>query len=147
MTMDRRHLENIASRMLLDLGVDPALLGFRNLRTALCEIVLNPGTRYAMTTELYPKVAAIHETTWTRVERTIRHSIEMLFTNGDVDVIARYFGNSVRSSGVPTTGTFISVLAEHMQYQIEYFEKHEAELDFARLWPAGLEGGIDHAAT
>ena len=79
---------------------------------ALLMVVENRTFIDNITFGLYPQLAVIFETTPSRVERAIRHLIEVTWTRGDWDVLNRYFGNTVSAEkGKPTNGEFLARLA------------------------------------
>lgn len=73
-----------------------------------------------ITKELYPAVAEVYSTTPSRVERAIRHAIEVGFSRGDLDLIENYFGNITDSSkGKATNGEFIATVADRLSMNIK----------------------------
>ena len=70
----------------------------------------------SITKELYPSVAKAYGTTSSRVERAIRHAIEVAWDRGDVDVINSYFGYTVQSTrGKPTNSEFIALISDNLR--------------------------------
>ena len=99
-------------RILLELGVPETVQGHGRLVTAICAVIQNPDLLNAIAGELYPLVAVKHQTTWSRVERSIRHAIEAGWDRFDFEVQARYFGNTVSpAKGKPTNKEFIARVA------------------------------------
>lgn len=97
---------------LLEVGVPDSLIGHSYLMTALELVVMEPSLANAITTKLYPRIAAMHLTTPSRTERAIRHAIEVAFDRGDLDVLRQYFGNTISLTKVkPTNGEFIARMA------------------------------------
>ena len=75
---------------------------------------------HSITFGLYPQVAAHFDTTAGRVERAIRHLVEVTWTRGDVEVLQRYFGNTVSpEKGKPTNGEFIARMANVLRQRLE----------------------------
>ena len=104
-----RGLEYDVRRVLLDIGVPENIYGHRYLVKALCLTVRRPSLVGWVTKELYPEVADEFRTTPARVERAIRHAIEVAWEQGDLDTLQRYFGNTISpSKGRPTNSQFIS---------------------------------------
>ena len=69
---------------------------------------------------LYPSVAKKHGTTSSRVERAIRHAIEVAWDRGDVDVLNSYFGYTIHSSkGKPTNSEFIAMISDKIRLQLK----------------------------
>jgi two-component system response regulator (stage 0 sporulation protein A) len=99
-------------RILLKIGVPDNLLGHSYLVSAI-ELVADDATLgRAITKELYPKLAGMHLTTPSRVERAIRHAIEVAWNRADLDVVLQYFGYTVSiDKGKPTNSEFIARLA------------------------------------
>ena len=72
---------------------------------------------------LYPQIAAKFDTTASRVERGIRHLIEVTWTRADMDILCGYFGNTVSPDrGKPTNGEFIALIADRLQLQLKSAE-------------------------
>lgn len=105
---------------LLDVGVNPGLLGYDYLKTGI-EMVCNDRQYLRnMTGKLYPDIADSFGTTASRVERAIRHSIETAFNNMTTNTMKKYFGNVVSvSSGKVTNTTFIAVMVEHISEDLQ----------------------------
>ena len=85
-----------------------------------CDLALffeeNPELLHAVTKILYPTVAKNNKTTSSRVERAIRHAIEVAWDRGDVDVLASYFGYTIQNSrGKPTNSEFIAMIADKLR--------------------------------
>lgn len=108
-------VENIIINTLLDLGVPAHIKGYRYLVTALSLVIENPDIQEAITKELYPQIAKTHNSTGSRVERAIRHAVECAWDRGDLDVLKRYFGNTISCcKGKPTNSEFIAQVAVHI---------------------------------
>jgi len=73
----------------------------------------------SITKQLYPSVAKKFETTSSRVERAIRHAIEVAWDRGDVDILNSYFGYTIHNSrGKPTNSEFIAMIADRLRLQM-----------------------------
>ena len=73
-----------------------------------------------MTKQLYPSVAKMYETTSSRVERAIRHAIEVAWDRGDVDVLNSYFGYTIHNGrGKPTNSEFIAMISDKLRLQLK----------------------------
>ena len=73
-----------------------------------------------MTKQLYPSVAKRYETTSSRVERAIRHAIEVAWDRGDVDVLNSYFGYTIHNTrGKPTNSEFIAMISDKLRLQMK----------------------------
>lgn len=100
-------------RLLLKCGVPQHIKGYQYLGTAIEAVIEDAKRIDAVTKLLYPLVAKAHDTTPTRVERAIRHAIEVAFDNMDLDFAMEMFGYSVDARrGKPTNSHFIAALAE-----------------------------------
>ena len=74
----------------------------------------------AITKVLYPQVAKTFQTTPSRVERAIRHAIEVAWDRGDLDTLQRFFGYTVSNTkGKPTNSEFIALIADKLQLQLK----------------------------
>ena len=75
----------------------------------------------SITKTLYPKVAEAFSTTPSRVERAIRHAIEVAWDRGDLETLQKYFGYTVSNTkGKPTNSEFIALIADKLQLQLKY---------------------------
>lgn len=107
-------------QLLVELGTPAHLKGYKQLQTAICMAVDHPEYISAFTTKLYPSVAEEFHDTSSRVERAIRHAVEVTWDRGDFDVLQQYFGNTVScSKGKPTNAEFIARAAEIIQMRIQ----------------------------
>ena len=112
--------ENMLRGMLLDLGLPDHLIGSEYLVKAILLVSEDRKWIDNITYGLYPRLANIFDTYPSRVERAIRHSIEVLWTRGDRDVLYRYFGNSINpEKGKPTNGEFISRMANILRMRMK----------------------------
>lgn len=103
---------------LLDIGVPDHIIGHRYLVTALTIAVKDQNAVHAITSYLYPAVAEQYNTTGSRVERAIRHAIEVAWDRGDLEVLAKYFGNTVSGTkGKPTNSEFIARISNVVRAQ------------------------------
>lgn len=103
-----------------ELGVTFNLVGRKYLETAIL-MVLEKG-EMSITKELYPEIAKKHNTTASRVERAIRHSVEVCVDNTDIETMEKYFGNTISAyTGKTTNSSFIYGVAKY----IEVFESEE----------------------
>lgn len=99
----------IARNLLFELGVPEHILGSRYLIKALELAVQDKNLIDSMSKGLYPAVAQCFDATDKRVERAMRHAIEVSWDRGDIDVLQRYFGFTVSSvKGRPTNSEFIA---------------------------------------
>lgn len=99
-------------QVMLDLGVPDSLIGHPYLERAIEMAVENIDNIRAITKEMYPNIAKEFHSTPSRVERAIRHCIEVAWERADIDILAKYFGNTVSpSKGKPTNREFIARIA------------------------------------
>ncbi len=104
--------EAILRRILLELGAPDHLLGHDYVVQAVLMVLHDRMYINNITFGLYPQVAARFDTTAARVERAIRHLVEVTWARGDLEVLGYYFGNTVSADkGKPTNGEFIARLA------------------------------------
>ena len=101
-----------------EIGVPAHIKGYQYLREAIIIAVENMEVINAVTKVLYPEVAKRFNTTASRVERAIRHAIEVAWDRGDLDVLQKYFGYTVSNvKGKPTNSEFIAMIADRLQLQ------------------------------
>ena len=113
-------VEDVILAMLAELGTPAHIKGHGFIITGLTLLVDTPDAINAMTKELYPFIAKHHKTTSSRVERAIRHAVEVTWDRGDLDVLARYFGNTVRmDKGKPTNSEFMAQLAIYIRQKMK----------------------------
>lgn len=102
--------------ILKELGIPAHLCGYKYISDAVESISGNPRKLKNIVKEVYMDVAKKNNTTYTRVERGIRHAIEVCFERGDVDLIEKMFKFSYRAEkGRPTNKEFLSVLCEKLE--------------------------------
>ncbi len=113
-----RELELTITNILHQIGVPAHIKGYHYLRDSIILSVKRPEIINAVTKELYPSVANKHDTTPSRVERAIRHAIEVAWDRGDVDVLNSYFGYTIHNSrGKPTNSEFIAMISDRLRLQ------------------------------
>lgn len=101
--------EYLIRELLLELGAPDHLVGHPYTIQAILLVVQDRTYIDSITFGLYPQLAVMFDTTAARVERAIRHLIEVTWTRGDLNVLNRYFGNTVSAEkGKPTNGEFIA---------------------------------------
>lgn len=112
--------EKLIREILLELGAPDHLVGHPYVIEAILLVVEDRTYIHNITFGLYPQVAANFDTTAARVERAIRHLIEVTWTRGDWEVLSRYFGNTVSpDKGKPTNGEFIARIANTVKQRIK----------------------------
>ena len=104
--------EYLTRQLLLELGAPDHLIGHPYTVRAVELVVSDQMYINNITFGLYPQLAAEFDTTPARVERAIRHMIEVTWSRGDLDILEKYFGNTISASrGKPTNGEFIARIA------------------------------------
>jgi two-component system response regulator (stage 0 sporulation protein A) len=112
----RQNLETHVTAIIHEIGVPAHIKGYQYLREAILIAVEDMDVINAVTKVLYPEVAKRFGTTASRVERAIRHAIEVAWDRGDLDTLQRYFGYTVNSAkGKPTNSEFIAMIADRLQ--------------------------------
>lgn len=118
--VDENFLRKEITKLLHTLGMPTHVLGYEYSREAILIALGNKGILKGMTTELYPAVAQAFNTTPSRVERAIRHAVELAWDRGDLDTIQKFFGFTVSSKkGKPTNSEFLSALADHLRLELQ----------------------------
>ena len=108
-------LESRITEILHEIGVPAHIKGYQYLREAIMLTVEDMDVINAVTKVLYPEVARKFGTTPSRVERAIRHAIEVAWDRGDVETLQRFFGYTVSGiKGKPTNSEFIAMIADHL---------------------------------
>ena len=106
--------------ILHEIGVPAHIKGYHYLRDSIIMAVERPEIINAVTKQLYPSVAKKYETTSSRVERAIRHAIEVAWDRGDIDVLNSYFGYTIHNDrGKPTNSEFIAMISDKLRLQIK----------------------------
>ncbi len=101
------------------IGVPAHIKGYHYLRDAIIMSVLDSEMINAVTKRLYPSIAKKYATTSSRVERAIRHAIEVAWDRGDVDILNSYFGYTIHSlRGKPTNSEFVAMISDRVRLSI-----------------------------
>ena len=109
--------EKLAS-LFLTIGIPAHIKGYQFLRTAVKMVVDNPDMINRITKELYPSIGKCYNTSASKVERAIRHAIEVAWDRGDLDTLQRFFGYTVSNTkGKPTNSEFIALIADKLQFE------------------------------
>jgi len=113
-------LEALVTAIIHEIGVPAHIKGYQYLREAIRLTVEDMEVINAVTKILYPEVAKRFNTTASRVERAIRHAIEVAWDRGDLEVLQKYFGYTVSNSkGKPTNSEFIAMIADRLHLQLK----------------------------
>ena len=109
----KEHLETDITKMLHELGIPAHIKGYQYLRDAISMVVRDREMMEAVTKILYPEIAKKNYTSSSRVERAIRHAIEVAWGRGSLEVIAELFGYTISTGkGKPTNSEFIALIAD-----------------------------------
>lgn len=109
-------LESQVTKVFHQIGIPAHIKGYQYLRTAILMTVKDNEVINSVTKILYPSVAKQYATTSSRVERAIRHAIEVAWDRGDVDTLNSYFGYTIQTSrGKPTNSEFIAMVADNLR--------------------------------
>ncbi|MFA6729478.1 MAG: sporulation transcription factor Spo0A [Eubacteriales bacterium] len=109
-------LESQVTKIIHQIGVPAHIKGYQYLRTAIIMAITDTDIINSVTKVLYPTVAKQYSTTSSRVERAIRHAIEVAWDRGDLDVLNSFFGYTVQNSrGKPTNSEFIAMIADNLR--------------------------------
>ena len=111
-------MEAMVTSIIHEVGVPAHIKGYQYLREAIILAVEDMDVINAVTKVLYPEVAKRLGTTASRVERAIRHAIEVAWDRGDLETLQKYFGYTVSNvKGKPTNSEFIAMIADRLQLQ------------------------------
>lgn len=117
---DAYSIEVKVTQILHEIGVPAHIKGYHYLRDSIMMSVENPEIINAVTKQLYPAVAKKYDTTSSRVERAIRHAIEVAWDRGNVDVLNSYFGYTIHNDrGKPTNSEFIAMISDRLRLQLK----------------------------
>ena len=109
-------LESQVTKIIHQIGVPAHIKGYQYLRTAILMTIEDNEVINSVTKILYPSVAKQYQTTSSRVERAIRHAIEVAWDRGDVDTLNAYFGYTIQNTrGKPTNSEFIAMIADNLR--------------------------------
>ena len=116
----QQDLECIVTDIIHQIGIPAHIKGYHFLRYAIMLCVDDNEMINCITKLLYPTVASKFKTTSSRVERAIRHAIELAWDRGDVDVLNSYFGYTIRNTkGKPTNSEFIALISDKLRLQLK----------------------------
>ena len=114
-------IETQVTKIIHQIGVPAHIKGYQYLRTAILLTIKDSDIINSVTKVLYPSVAKKYQTTTSRVERAIRHAIEVAWDRGDVDTLNSYFGYTIQNSrGKPTNSEFIAMIADNLRLKYKY---------------------------
>lgn len=118
--MSDRNLEIYVTNMIHSVGVPANIKGYQYLRDAIILSIHDTELINAVTKQLYPQVAQMHQTSASRVERAIRHAIEVACMRGNEEVLYHLFGYTVNNAkGKPTNSEFIAMIADKLRLELK----------------------------
>ncbi len=116
----QRSIEINVTKMIHSVGVPANIKGYQYLRDAIILAICETDLINAVTKQLYPRVASNHNTSPSRVERAIRHAIEVACIRGNDEVLYRLFGYTVNNAkGKPTNSEFIAMIADKLRLEMQ----------------------------
>ena len=110
----------MVTEIIHQVGIPAHIKGYHYLRSAIILSIKNPDMVNSITKILYPTVAKMYQTTSSRVERAIRHAIEVAWDRGDIDTLNSYFGYTINTGrGKPTNSEFIALIADKLRLRLK----------------------------
>lgn len=111
-------IHTVISGIIREIGIPAHIKGYRFLREAISMVCEDISTLSGITKTIYPTIADKFKTTPSRVERAMRHAIEVGWTRGNIDTISQVFGYTVHTSkSKPTNGEFIAMVADKLRVE------------------------------
>ena len=115
-------IETQVTKIIHQIGVPAHIKGYQYLRTAILLTINDSEIINSVTKILYPSVAKKYQTTTSRVERAIRHAIEVAWDRGDVETLNSYFGYTIQNNrGKPTNSEFIAMIADNLRLKYKLY--------------------------
>lgn len=115
-----RDIETKITKIIQEIGIPAHIKGYLYIREAITMVIDNMDYLGAVTKELYPAVATKFNTTPSRVERAIRHAIEVAWNRGKIETLDKIFGYTVSNTkGKPTNSEFIALIADKLRLEEE----------------------------
>lgn len=113
-------LETEVTSVIHEIGVPAHIKGYQYLRDAIIMVINDMDILNSITKQLYPNIAKQYNTTPSRVERAIRHAIEVAWSRGKMDTIDKLFGYTVNNGkGKPTNSEFIALIADRLRLEMQ----------------------------
>ncbi len=120
--LDNHEIETQVTQIIHQIGIPAHIKGYQYLRTAIIMTINDNEIINSVTKVLYPSVAKKYATTTSRVERAIRHAIEVAWDRGDIDTLNSYFGYTIQNSrGKPTNSEFIAMIADNLRLKYKLY--------------------------
>ncbi len=117
-TVKPKNLDVAVTNIIHEMGVPAHIKGYHYLRDAILMVIDDIGLLGAVTKELYPMIAQKYQTTSSRVERAIRHAIELAWDRGNIDMMTKFFGYTINlERGKPTNSEFIAMVADKLRIE------------------------------
>ncbi len=117
---NEENLEALVTNVIHEVGVPAHIKGYQYLREAIMMVVNDIDIINQITKQLYPEIALKYTTTPSRVERAIRHAIEVAWGRGQTDVVESIFGYTVSAAkGKPTNSEFIAMIADKLRLELK----------------------------
>ena len=114
-------MEAQVTKIIHQIGIPAHIKGYQYLRSAILMTIEDNDIINSVTKILYPAVAKKYQTTTSRVERAIRHAIEVAWDRGDVETLNSFFGYTIQNSrGKPTNSEFIAMIADNLRLKYKY---------------------------
>ena len=114
-------MEAQVTKIMHQIGIPAHIKGYQYLRSAILMTINDNDIINSVTKILYPSVAKKFQTTTSRVERAIRHAIEVAWDRGDVDTLNSFFGYTIQNArGKPTNSEFIAMIADNLRLKFKY---------------------------
>ena len=117
---DQENLEALVTNIIHEVGVPAHIKGYQYLREAIMMVVKDTDVINQITKQLYPEIASKYHTTPSRVERAIRHAIEVAWGRGEQGTVESIFGYTVSANrGKPTNSEFIAMIADKLRLELK----------------------------
>ena len=117
---DQENLEALVTNVIHEVGVPAHIKGYQYLREAIMMVVNNIDVINQITKQLYPDIAVKYHTTPSRVERAIRHAIEVAWGRGQAETVENIFGYTISAAkGKPTNSEFIAMIADKLRLELK----------------------------
>ena len=117
---NEENLEALVTNVIHEVGVPAHIKGYQYLREAIMMVIGDIDVINQITKQLYPDIARKYKTTPSRVERAIRHAIEVAWGRGQQDTVENIFGYTVSAAkGKPTNSEFIAMIADKLRLELK----------------------------
>ena len=131
---EEEDMEKQVTTAILEIGIPAHVKGYHYVRSAILLAIEAPDAINAVTKIIYPTIAKMYNTTSSRVERAIRHAIEVAWDRGNVDILNNIFGYSISSSrGKPTNSEFIAMIADRLRLKNKKKDQDEKKIEVPTL--------------